>query len=117
MSDECTLYPPVVKQAVRDRRLAPLDKLAAMALWQELSPLRFLPMKAETLGAIVGAKRQSAARSLSALVRAGYLLERRAGPRAVREFMLVNHNPLPQSPPPRALRRVAPLVTHAPAAP
>lgn len=98
-----TLYPPVVAQAVRNRRLSVTERLALLLLWQELSPSEFRPMKAEALAHMLGVKRQSAARALSHLVAAGYLLEHRTGPRDVRQFLLVNHNPpAPRSMPARA---------------
>jgi hypothetical protein len=112
-----TVFPVVVLQGVRDRRLSPVDRNALLVLWQLLSPTEYRPLKAEALGAELGIKRQSAARALSNLVRFGYLLQHQRGVRAVREFLLVNHNPLPLAAPPRALRRVAPLVTRPPAAP
>ena len=88
-----TLYPPVVAQAVRDRRLSVTERAALLLLWQELSAGEYRPMKAEALAFQLGVKRQSAARALSHLVAAGYLLEHRTGPRDVRQFLLVNQNP------------------------
>ncbi len=90
-----TLYPPVVSQGARDRRLSLLDRASLLVLWQELSPAVYQPMKAEALGLLMGVRRQSAARVLRRLIETGYLLEHRRGPRDPREFLLVNHNPLP----------------------
>lgn len=96
-----TLFPPVLKQAVRDRRLSVTERAALLLLWQSLSAAEYRPLKAESLAADLGVKRQSAARALSHLVAYGYLLMHVTGPRDPRQYLLVNHNPLPPAPPAR----------------
>jgi hypothetical protein len=85
------MWAPALAQSGRDRRLSDQDKVAIIALWQELSPLEYRPMKSETLGLLIGVKRQSAGRSLKRLVAHGYLLMYQPDPRAPRLFLLVNY--------------------------
>jgi hypothetical protein len=76
--ERCTLLaehglPVVVAQALRDRRLAPVDRLAMWYLAELLDFVEHREVKGLVLGNLMGIKETSALRSLQALVHHGYL--------------------------------------------
>ena len=77
--------PLVVHQALRDRRLRPVDRLAMYCLSDLLDFTEYREVKSTVVASLMGIEDQTAGRALRSLVAAGYLDEHsKRRPRAYR---------------------------------
>ena len=85
-----TLGVPAIRQAAHDRRLTPIESRAVAVLWAHLSSDEYRPMKMESLGALLGIRRESASKIMRRLVAVGYVDEHCGESNAhARHFLLI----------------------------
>lgn len=82
---------PVLHAVVADRRLSHVEARAAIILWAHLSAVEYRPLKMASFGALLGIRREAAAKVMRRLIVFGYVDVIEPPDRSQpREFLMVN---------------------------